>query len=190
MENVRDLIREQIPALRRYARALVGDRDRADDLVQDCLVRAISAEHQWKPGTNIRAWLFTILHNVYVSDWRKISRRPSVVSIETEEWRLETPPSQITNVQVGELDRALATLPEQQRITILLVGLQGMDYQEAAAVMGVPLGTVRSRLSRARQALQNQLGMNRFPTPRHAPEEAAPDEARQAIPQARKAGSG
>jgi RNA polymerase sigma-70 factor (ECF subfamily) len=159
MDSVRTSIRDQIPALRRYARALVGDRDRADDLVQDCLLRAINAEAQWKPGTNLRAWLFTILHNVYVSEWRKQARRPALVSIESEAWRLEAPARQMSNVQVGELERALARLPDQQRLTVLLIGLHGMDYQEAAAIMGVPLGTVRSRLSRARRALLCLLGV-------------------------------
>lgn len=157
MSDVRSLVREQIPALRRYARALVGDRDRADDLVQDCLARAINAESQWQPGTNLRAWLFTILHNIYISDWRKQARRPALVPIESEEWRLEAPASQMSRVQVGELEQALARLPAQQRQTVLLVGLQGMEYQEAACIMGVPIGTVRSRLSRARQGLLDLL---------------------------------
>lgn len=159
MSEVREQIREQIPALRRYARALVRDRDGADDLVQDTLLRAINAEHQWQPGTNLRAWLFTILHNVYVGDRRKLARRPSVVPIDSEEWRLEAPSNQISSVELGELDRAIATLPEHQRITLLLVGLQGMAYEEVAKIMDVPLGTVRSRLSRARTALQQQLGI-------------------------------
>lgn len=159
MDSVRTSIRDQIPALRRYARALVGDRDRADDLVQDCLVRAINAEAQWKPGTNLRAWLFTILHNVYVSEWRKRAHRPALVPIESEAWRLEAPASQLSKVQIGELERALARLPEPQRMTVLLIGLHGMDYQETAAIMEVPLGTVRSRLSRARRALLLRLGI-------------------------------
>jgi RNA polymerase sigma-70 factor, ECF subfamily len=160
MSEVRELIREQIPALRRYARALMRDKDGADDLVQDCLVRAINAEAQWKPGTNIRAWLFTILHNIYVGDRRKLARRPSLVPIDGEEWRLDTPANQVNSVELGELDRALASLPEQQRITVLLVGLQGMGYEEVAEVMGVPLGTVRSRLSRARQTLHHLINMS------------------------------
>ncbi|MBX6321081.1 MAG: sigma-70 family RNA polymerase sigma factor [Rhodospirillaceae bacterium] len=164
MSEVRELIREQIPALRRYARALVRDRDAADDLVQDTLVRAINAEHQWQPGTNLRAWLFTILHNVYVGDRRKLARRPSVVSIDAEEWRLETPSNQMPSVQLGELDRAISTLPEHQRMTLLLVGLQGMAYEEVAQIMGVPLGTVRSRLSRARHSLQELLEASRAVT--------------------------
>src|SRR4029453_4177690 len=109
MSDVRELIREQIPALRRYARALVRDKDGADDLVQDCLVRAINAESQWKPGTNIRAWLFTTLHNTWLGDRRKLARRPSLVPIDGEEWRLDTPANQVNSVELGELDRALAS---------------------------------------------------------------------------------
>jgi RNA polymerase sigma-70 factor (ECF subfamily) len=175
MSEVREQIREQIPALRRYARALMRDRDGADDLVQDTLLRAINAEHQWQPGTNLRAWLFTILHNVYVGDRRKLARRPSVVPIDSEEWRLEAPSNQMSNVELGELDRAIALLPEHQRITLLLVGLQGMAYEEVAKIMDVPLGTVRSRLSRARTALQQQLGVTppAEPTPDPEAETAA-----------------
>jgi RNA polymerase sigma-70 factor, ECF subfamily len=170
MSEVRELIRDQIPALRRYARALVRDRDSADDLVQDTLVRAINAEHQWQPGTNLRAWLFTILHNVYVGDRRKLARRPSVVPIDSEEWRLEAPSNQVPTVQLGELDRAISTLPEHQRMTLLLVGLQGMAYEEVAQIMGVPLGTVRSRLSRARHSLQELLDAAQLPQGMAPPE--------------------
>lgn len=170
MSAVREQIREQIPALRRYARALVRDRDGADDLVQDTLLRAINAEHQWQPGTNLRAWLFTILHNVYVGDRRKLARRPAVVPIDSEEWRLEAPSNQISSVELGELDRAIATLPEHQRITLLLVGLQGLAYEEVAKIMDVPLGTVRSRLSRARTALQQLLGVAPPPADPESPE--------------------
>jgi RNA polymerase sigma-70 factor (ECF subfamily) len=173
MSEVRDQIREQIPALRRYARALMRDRDGADDLVQDTLLRAINAEHQWQPGTNLRAWLFTILHNVYVGDRRKLARRPSVVPIDSEDWRLEAPSNQVSSVELGELDRAIAALPEHQRVTLLLVGLQGMAYEEVAKIMDVPLGTVRSRLSRARAALQQQLGVTVPATPGPENETAA-----------------
>lgn len=157
MGEVRYLIREHIPALRRYARALLRDRDQADDLVQDCLVRAINAADQWEPGTNLRAWLFAILHNIYVSDRRKLARRPRHVAMDTEESRLEYLPNQVKSVELSELERAIRSLPEQQRITVLLVGLQGMDYKEVAEITGVPLGTVRSRLSRAREALHRLL---------------------------------
>ena len=158
MSELRETIRDQIPALRRYSRALVRDRDPADDLVQDALVRAINAEHQWQPGTNLRAWLFTILHNVFAGDRRKLARRPAVVPIAGEAWHLAGLANQVSRVELGELDRAIATLPEHQRITLLLISLQGMAYGEAAQIMGVPVGTIRSRLSRARHSLQQLLG--------------------------------
>jgi RNA polymerase sigma-70 factor (ECF subfamily) len=88
MSELRETIRDQIPALRRYSRALVRDRDSADDLVQDALVRAINAEHQWQPGTNLRAWLFTILHNVFAADRRRLASRPAVVPIDGEAWHV------------------------------------------------------------------------------------------------------
>lgn len=155
---VREQIREQIPALRRYARALMRDREGAEDLVQDTLLRAINFEHQFSAGTNLRAWLFTILHNVYVGDRRKIARRPPVSSIDSEEWRIEAPGNQESAVELKELDQAIGNLPEPQRLTLLLVGGEGAAYEEVAKVMGVPLGTIRSRVSRAREALRLKFG--------------------------------
>jgi RNA polymerase sigma-70 factor (ECF subfamily) len=157
MSELRETILDQIPALRRYSLALVRDRDSAADLVQDALVRAIRAEHQWQPGTNLRAWLFTILHNVFAGDRRQYARRPVAVSIDAEAWHLAQPSNQVSRVALGELDRAIATLPEHQRMTLLLVALEGMAYAEAAQIMGVPVGTIRSRLSRARRSLQQLL---------------------------------
>ena len=158
MSELRDTIGDQIPALRRFSLALVRDRDSADDLVQEALVCAIRAEHQWQPGTNLRAWLFAILYNVCAGNRRKLARSPEVVPIDSEAWHLAVPPNQELRVQLGELDRAIATLPEHQRMTLLLVALQGMAYREAAQIIGVPLGTIRSRLWRARHSLQELLG--------------------------------
>lgn len=146
-----DRIGEQIPALRRYARALCGDRDRADDLVQETLLRALARSGQWRPGSDLRAWLFTILHNLFVSDCRR-ERRWSVSNVTGD--RPECGASVETAGVVRDVERGLQTLPPEQRETLLLVVLEGLSYEETARVLGVPKGTVMSRLHRARSRLQ------------------------------------
>ena len=168
MTDVRFPIVEQIPHLRRYARMLVRDRDKADDLVQDCLLRAVSRESYWQAGTNIRAWLFTILHNIYVNDVRKAVRRPVLVNSDDHEFGLAVRPDQFSRVQMSELDLALDTISEEQRHVLLLVGVEGMSYEEVASVLDVPIGTVRSRLHRARQALLKHLDGDTTPVLRKA----------------------
>jgi RNA polymerase sigma-70 factor (ECF subfamily) len=155
MADIRTLMLEQIPHLRRYARALVRDVDKADDLVHDCLVRAISRADQWQRGTNLRAWLFTILYNNFISDVRRYAVRPRVVANEEQVVNLSVRATQEAAIELSELKGAIEGLPYEQRITILLICLEGMSYEEAADVMGVPIGTVRSRLSRARTALRH-----------------------------------
>src|ERR1700676_2726639 len=142
-----------IPRLRRYARALTRDETAADDLVQDCLVRGLAKQHLWQEGTDLRAWLFTILHNQFVNSVRKGVREGQAVQIIEAEPSLSRSGSQEKRLELRDLDRALAKLPEEQRTAILLVGLEGMPYQTAADIIGVPVGTVRSRLSRGREAL-------------------------------------
>src|SRR5215469_9129341 len=153
MSEFHQLVKEQIPRLRRYARALTLNRERADDLVQDTLVRALAKEHLWQPGTNLRAWLFTIMHNQHVNTVRQDVRdEVSATMIAT------TDPT--VSSQLGELDRALRRLQLEQRQAILLVGMEGMSYEAAAEILGVPIGTVRSRISRGRESLRKLLGMN------------------------------
>ena len=152
------LIEREIPRLRRYARALTRASDQADDLVQDTLVRAIAKADLWQPGTDIRAWLFTIMHNQYVNMVRRGMREAATVDIEQMSSSLIATTDPTSSCQLRELDGALARLPEEQRVVILLVGLEGMPYDRAAQILDVPIGTVRSRLSRGREKLRELMG--------------------------------
>ena len=149
----------EIPRLRRYARALTRNAVRADDLVQDTLARALRKEHLWQPGTDLRAWLFTIMHNQNVNEVRRAMRDYTTVDVENCASVLIAATDPTASRQLSELERALGELPEEQRQVILLVGLEGMSYEDAAAVLTVPIGTIRSRLSRGRDALRKLMGM-------------------------------
>jgi RNA polymerase sigma-70 factor (ECF subfamily) len=154
-----------IPRLERYARVLTRDVSAACDLVQDCLARALEKIQLWQPGTDLRAWLFTILHHQHISHTRRDA--PSHVCLESQEARrrLVVSPDQMARLEFRGLERALARLPEQQRLAILLVGLEGMAYEEAASVVNIPVGTVRSRVGRGRETLRAMTGL--FPA-RHS----------------------
>jgi RNA polymerase sigma-70 factor (ECF subfamily) len=157
------LIEQQIPRLRRYARALTRNRERADDLVQDTLSRALVKEQFWQPGTNLRAWLFTIMHNQNVNNVRLAVRESRMVDMEQlSPIPATTDPT--ASRQMFELERALAQLSLKQRQVILLVGLEGMSYEDAAGILSVPVGTVRSRLSRGRDILRKLLDMEGRPS--------------------------
>jgi len=148
-----------IASLRRYARSLLrGDPSEAEDLVQESLARALSRADQFKPGTNLRAWLFTIMHNVHVNQIRQKVSRPVEVPVEDVEQRLVSPPRQESRVELRQMSRALDELPEEQRQVLLLVALEGLKYDEVAEALGIPIGTVMSRLSRAREAVRVKLG--------------------------------
>jgi RNA polymerase sigma-70 factor (ECF subfamily) len=151
-------IEAEIPRLRRYARALTRDVVSADDLVQDCLTRALGKLHLWQEGSDLRAWLFTILHNQYVNRIRRAVREGATVALNETEPMLSRAPQQGKRLELRDLERAIAQLPEEQRTVILLVGLEGMRYEEVAAVLDVPIGTIRSRLSRGREALRRLTG--------------------------------
>src|SRR5689334_18452850 len=153
------LLEMQIPRLRRYARALTRDTVRADDLVQDCLVRAVAKSHLWQPGTDLRAWLFTILHNTHVNTVRKAVREGINIDVDEVASVLTAKAAQSSRLQLRDLDRAMTRLPEEQRQVVLLISLEGMSYEQAADVLSVPVGTVRSRLSRAREALRRTMGL-------------------------------
>jgi RNA polymerase sigma-70 factor, ECF subfamily len=153
------LIEQQIPRLRRYARALTRNRDRADDLVQDTLSRALVKEQFWQPGTNLRAWLFTMMHHQNVNNLRRAVRESGMVDMEQLSRTLPATTDPTASRQMFELERALAQLPLEQRQVILLVGLEGMSYEDAAGILSVPVGTVRSRLSRGRDILRKLLDM-------------------------------
>jgi RNA polymerase sigma-70 factor (ECF subfamily) len=150
----RHAIVAEIPRLRRYARALTGDAVRADDLVQDTLERALGKWALWRPG-NLRAWLFSIMHNLFVN----LARSPRVVDYPGDEALPELPTREHQGdaLELRDLTRSLAKLPEEQREVLLLVSLEDLSYEDAAKVLGVPIGTVMSRLSRGRERLRALL---------------------------------
>lgn len=153
-----EMVEPMIPALRRYARALVRDREEADDLVQDCLERAITRWHQRRTDGSVRAWMFTMLHNLAINRLRRDQRRGRHVSIEADEAPLPgVAAAQEDGLHHHDLMAALDTLPEDQRQVLLLIALEEMSYAQAAAITGVPLGTVMSRLSRGRERLRALL---------------------------------
>jgi RNA polymerase sigma-70 factor (ECF subfamily) len=157
MRETLQLIEGEIPRLRRYARYLRRESDSADDLVQECLVRAISKIDTWQPGTNLRAWLFVILRNCHINEIRREQRMDPLDDAAADEPTLITPGNQEASVALSEVRRAYLGLSEQHREVLLLVAIEGLQYEEAAVILEVPLGTVRSRLSRARLALREAL---------------------------------
>ena len=159
MSDFARLLETEIPRLRRYARALTRDQSRADDLVQSCLCRAVAKQHLWEAGTDLRAWLFTILHNQHVNDVRRAVREGVTVPVEDMAPALTATSDAGASLQLRDLERALARVPDEQRQVILLVGLEGMRYEEVATILGIPIGTVRSRLSRGRDLLRELMDL-------------------------------
>jgi RNA polymerase sigma-70 factor (ECF subfamily) len=159
MSDFHRLIEGEIPRLRRYARALTRSADRADDLVQETLMRAIAKAHLWQTGTDIRAWLFTIMHNQHVNMVRRAMRDGANVDIEQLSSALVATTDPTASRQLRELENALSRLRNEHREVILLVGLEGVPYEAAAQILDVPVGTVRSRLSRGRDELRVLLDM-------------------------------
>lgn len=150
------LVEEQIPSLRRYARALTHDGEQADDLVQNCLSRAFAKQHLWEHGSDLRAWLFTILHHERVNDLRRLVRQEACT--EAASTLLMTVSRQPDDrLKLRDPDRAIAKLPEHQRRVLLLICLEGLGYDQVAAI----LGTIRSRLACARETLGQQLSRQR-----------------------------
>jgi len=163
MADFGQLISENIPRLRRYARALVRDSHLADDLVQDCLERAWSKQHLWIDRGEIRPWLFTILHNIYANTARRYNRAPQQLPIEASPEQ-SVNADQESQVALRELERSLARLPDGQREVILLVGLEQFSYEETAMALDLPVGTVMSRLSRARSKLRETMNGEQTPS--------------------------
>lgn len=157
------LLEQELPGLRRYARALAGDATRAEDLVQDCLERALRKAHLFQEGTNLRAWLFRMLHNVHANAARRFTTRPAHVSLEDAGFHASVGPGQTSSVELNTLLEALGHLPQAQREVLLLVGMEQMHYEEVAQVLEIPIGTVMSRLSRARERLRELLAETRAP---------------------------
>ena len=144
-----------IPRLRRYAHALARHPVRADDLVQDALERAWSRRGQWQHGTDLRAWTFTIMHNVFISDMRRGAIRGHDHGDGGAEFLADPQVDTAKNTALLlDLERALASLPADQRTVVLLVGLEDFGYREVADILGIPIGTVMSRLSRGRVRLR------------------------------------
>jgi RNA polymerase sigma-70 factor, ECF subfamily len=145
---------DHVAALRRYALLLVGEAADADDLVQECVLRVLSQARTWRPVRDLRAYMFAVLHNAFIDTHRRRRSRQTEVPIETVIADLSAPASQTKWLEVRDLVAALAQLPTEQREVVLLVGLEGMSYLEAASVLDIPIGTVMSRLSRGREALR------------------------------------
>lgn len=158
MKDMLPLIEPLIPALRRYARALMRDRAAADDLVQDCLERAITRWHQRRADGDARTWMFTILHNLAINRLRRLRGRGAHLPIEDAgELALARPPSQEDRLRHRDVLNALETLPEDQRAVLLLVSVEDVSYAQAARILDVPIGTIMSRLSRARERLRRAM---------------------------------
>lgn len=152
------LVEPLIPALRRYARALLRDREDADDLVQDVLERALVRWHQRRRSASVRAWLFTILHNLAMDRLRQRARRGTAETLDAvPEAQLAHPAGQESAVARADILTLVAALPEEQRSVLLLIAVEDLSYAEAATVLDVPQGTIMSRLSRARERLRRMM---------------------------------
>lgn len=162
--SIDDDILACLPHLRAFARSLTGNRDRADDLVQDAVLRALSAASQFMPGTNFKAWIFTILRNLYFNEFRRnraLMRPLEAADLETH----ATAPAQQAGLEFDDFRRAFNTLPAEQREALVLVGADGFRYEEAAAICGCPIGTIKSRVARARGEIEKLLGVGGRETP-------------------------
>jgi RNA polymerase sigma-70 factor, ECF subfamily len=154
--GLRDEILAILPSLRAFAMSLASNADRADDLVQDTLVRAVANIHRFEAGTNLSAWLFTILRNLFHSEYRK---RRNEVEDGSYAARLCAPPEQCARLDFEDFRRALTHIAVDQREALLLVGAEGLSYEEAAQVCGVAVGTIKSRVNRARSRLAQMLAV-------------------------------
>jgi len=148
-----------LPRLRRYARVLTGDMHRADDLVQDTLARAWEKRRLWQAGSDLRAWLFTIMHNVHVNQFSLRQREYAQASLDADDgpaagWEIPVRPTQSDRVELSEVLGQIGRLPLAQREVLILAAVEELRYEEIGDVLGVPIGTVMSRLSRAREKLR------------------------------------
>lgn len=144
----------EIPALRRYALALARDPVRAEDLVQDCLERALSRWRMRKEAVSVRPWLFKMMHNLHVSQWRRDSRRGPHEAIDQVPDPPSIPAGQEHSAELNWILAQVDRLPEEQRLALVLVAVEGLTYRQVADVLGIPEGTVMSRISRARRRLR------------------------------------
>jgi RNA polymerase sigma-70 factor (ECF subfamily) len=156
--SVREAMLAAVPRLRAFAVSLCGNVDRADDLVQETLLRALANIGSFRPGTNLIAWLFTILRNHFRSEYRK--RRREVEDVDGRHTEsLRSQPEQIGHLELAEVKAALAQLPPDQREAVILVGASGFSYEEAAEICGCAVGTIKSRVNRARARLAEMLSI-------------------------------
>jgi len=146
-----------IPDLRRYARVLLRDLSEAEELVQESLVRALARRHHWRRIRDPRAYLFSVMHNAYVDRLARQKRMGLPIELDRVAWRLARPAPQPASLELRDLARAVAALSDEQRQVLLLVGLEGLSYQQVSEALNVPLGTVMSRLSRARDAVRQMM---------------------------------
>lgn len=165
MDDVKWAIAREIPHLRRYARALLRDADAADDLVQDCLERALKKRRLWRRKGSLRSWLFRIVYTQFLNGRAKRQKAQKTTSLDDLVQPVATPAAQVDHVEVVEVMEALVTIDEDQRAALLLVAVEGMAYDEAADALDIPIGTLRSRLWRGREALKaarpDRSGSNR-----------------------------
>jgi RNA polymerase sigma-70 factor (ECF subfamily) len=158
MDERRAAILAEIPRLRRYARALLRDRDSADDLVQDCLERALARMDNWRTGENPRRWLFTIMHHLFIDQTRKTKRRAEVVMLTLDDSEaLSSPAEQGESIASREIIDALQAISPERRAALVIVGIEGFSYAEAATMLGIPAGTLMSRVARGREELRGLL---------------------------------
>jgi len=172
-DSLRDDILASVPSLRAFAISLSGNGDRADDLVQETLLRAIANIDSFQPGSNLPAWLFTILRNHFRSEYRKRRREVEDGDGSYAE-TLKSQPEQTSRVEFEEFRTALATLPSDQREALILVGASGFSYEEAAEICGCAVGTIKSRVNRARSKLSALLYVD-------GAEDFGPDETVRAV---------
>jgi RNA polymerase sigma-70 factor, ECF subfamily len=158
-KNVRETMLEAVPSLRAFAISLCGNVDRADDLVQEALLRAWANIDSFQPGTNMSAWLFTILRNVFRSEYRKRRREVEDADGSYAE-SLTSLPEQNSRLEIVEFRNALKLLPSEQRESLILVGASGFSYEEAAQICGCAVGTIKSRVNRARSRLAEILSID------------------------------
>ncbi|GIK79504.1 MAG: sigma-70 family RNA polymerase sigma factor [Pseudorhodoplanes sp.] len=170
---LRDQILSAVPSLRAFAISLSGNVDRADDLVQETMLRALANIHSFQPGTNMNAWLFTILRNLFRSEYRKRKREVEDTDGTYAE-QLKSHPEQLGRIEFEEFRHALAQLPDEQREALILVGASGFSYEEAATICGCAVGTIKSRVNRARNRLARLLAVDNV-------DEFGPDTATRAV---------
>lgn len=157
MNQVYAEIEDFIPQLRRYALALCHNAVAADDLVQESVTRALTKSHLFKKGTNLRAWLFTIMHNVNISNARRNKHIGMPIDPDIAAATLSTQPNQEGPLTLKALEKAMQIIPDTQRVAVIMAGVEGMSYEEISERLDVPVGTIKSRVSRGRDALRRVL---------------------------------